>query len=142
MKLHGGRVANIYAIGGNPTGGAARRSSIQPPLPDRRLYVLSGVGGWAWPDCCSRRAPARASRFPARTGWSCRPSRPPYSVAARSPAASGTIVGGDAWACTILGVLNNGMILASVPTFYQMVARGVLLIAAVVIAEQQARRYA
>ena len=41
----------------------------------------------------------------------------------------------------IIGVLNNGMILTSVPTFYQMVAKGVLLIAAVVIAEHQARRY-
>jgi len=41
----------------------------------------------------------------------------------------------------IIGVLNNGMILTSVPTFYQMVAKGVLLIAAVVIAEYQTRRY-
>jgi predicted ABC-type sugar transport system permease subunit len=38
-------------------------------------------------------------------------------------------------------VLNNGMILTSVPTIYQMVARGVLLIAAVLIAEQQRQRY-
>ena len=35
----------------------------------------------------------------------------------------------------------NGLILTSVPTFFQMVAKGVLLIAAVIIAEQQARRY-
>ncbi len=41
----------------------------------------------------------------------------------------------------ILGVLNNGMILTSVPTFYQMVARGLLLILAVLVAEQQAKRY-
>ena len=33
------------------------------------------------------------------------------------------------------------LILTSVPTFFQMVAKGVLLIAAVIIAEQQARRY-
>ena len=41
----------------------------------------------------------------------------------------------------ILGVLNNGMILTSVPTFYQMVARGLLLILAVLVAEHQAKRY-
>ena len=42
---------------------------------------------------------------------------------------------------TIIGVLDNGLILTSVPTFFQIVAKGVLLIAAVIIAEQQARRY-
>ena len=52
----------------------------------------------------------------------------------------GTIVGG-LLGVLILGVLNNGMILTSVPTFYQMVARGVLLIAAVLIAERQRLRY-
>ena len=52
----------------------------------------------------------------------------------------GTIVGGML-GVLIIGVLNNGMILTSVPTFYQMVAKGVLLIAAVVIAEYQTRRY-
>jgi predicted ABC-type sugar transport system permease subunit len=38
-------------------------------------------------------------------------------------------------------VLDNGLILTSVPTFYQMVAKGILLIAAVIIAEHQGRRY-
>jgi L-alanine-DL-glutamate epimerase-like enolase superfamily enzyme len=52
----------------------------------------------------------------------------------------GTIVGG-VLGVLIIGVLNNGMILTSVPTFYQMVAKGVLLIAAAVIAEHQTRRY-
>ena len=40
----------------------------------------------------------------------------------------------------IIGVLNNGLILTSVPTFYQLIAKGVLLIVAVMIAEQQARQ--
>ena len=52
----------------------------------------------------------------------------------------GTIIGG-LLGVLIIGVLDNGLILTSVPTFYQMVAKGVLLIAAVVIAEQQARSY-
>jgi ribose transport system permease protein/L-arabinose transport system permease protein len=37
-------------------------------------------------------------------------------------------------------VLNNGLILTSVPTFYQLLARGALLIVAVIIMEQQMRR--
>ena len=52
----------------------------------------------------------------------------------------GTIVGG-LLGVLIIGVLDNGLILTSVPTFYQMVAKGLLLIAAVIIAEQQGRRY-
>jgi len=52
----------------------------------------------------------------------------------------GTIIGG-LLGVLIIGVLDNGLILTSVPTFYQMVAKGVLLITAVIIAEQQARSY-
>ena len=33
----------------------------------------------------------------------------------------------------IIGVLNNGMVLTSVPSFYQIIANGALLLAAVVI---------
>ena len=52
----------------------------------------------------------------------------------------GTIIGG-LLGVLIIGVLDNGLILTSVPTFFQMVAKGVLLIVAVIIAELQARRY-
>ena len=40
----------------------------------------------------------------------------------------------------IIGVLNNGLILTSVPTFYQLLAKGTLLIVAVIIQEAQMRR--
>ncbi len=40
----------------------------------------------------------------------------------------------------IIGVLNNGMILTSVPTFYQLIAKGALLILAVIIQERQRAR--
>ena len=73
-------------------------------------------------------------------GSNCRRSPPRSWAVARCTGGKGTIVGGML-GVVILGVLNNGMILTSVPTFYQMVARGVLLIAAVLIAEQQQRRY-
>ena len=39
----------------------------------------------------------------------------------------------------IIGTLNNGMILLSIPTFYQRVARGLLLIIAVLIQNWQLR---
>ncbi|MCP4167563.1 MAG: ABC transporter permease [Chloroflexi bacterium] len=47
----------------------------------------------------------------------------------------GTILG-----VLIIGTLNNGMILMSVPTFYQRVARGLLLIIAALIQVWQMRR--
>ena len=39
-----------------------------------------------------------------------------------------------------IGVLNNGMILTAVPTFYQMLAKGTLLILAVLLAEYRLNR--
>ena len=55
------------------------------------------------------------------------------------PGGKGTIVGAML-GVLIIGVLNNGMILTSVPTFYQLIAKGALLIAAVMIQERQLRR--
>ena len=51
----------------------------------------------------------------------------------------GTIVGA-LLGVAIIGILNNGMILTSVPTFYQLLAKGSLLILAVVIAEYHLNR--
>ena len=51
----------------------------------------------------------------------------------------GTIVGA-LLGVLIIGVLNNGMILTGVPTFYQLLAKGALLILAVMIQERQLRR--
>ncbi|TIT75193.1 MAG: ABC transporter permease, partial [Mesorhizobium sp.] len=51
----------------------------------------------------------------------------------------GTIVGAML-GVLIIGVLNNGMILTSVPTFYQLLAKGALLILAVIVQERQRAR--
>ncbi|HEY4443969.1 MAG TPA: ABC transporter permease [Steroidobacteraceae bacterium] len=40
----------------------------------------------------------------------------------------------------IIGVLNNGMVLLSVPTFYQIIANGLLLLMAVIVDQLQKRR--
>jgi ribose transport system permease protein/L-arabinose transport system permease protein len=51
----------------------------------------------------------------------------------------GTIIGAML-GVLIIGVLNNGMILTSVPTFYQLLAKGALLILAVIVQERQRMR--
>ncbi|TIM86265.1 MAG: ABC transporter permease [Mesorhizobium sp.] len=51
----------------------------------------------------------------------------------------GTIIGAML-GVLIIGVLNNGMILTSVPTFYQLLAKGALLILAVIVQERQRAR--
>jgi ribose transport system permease protein/L-arabinose transport system permease protein len=51
----------------------------------------------------------------------------------------GTIVGA-LLGVLIIGVLNNGMILTAVPTFYQLLAKGALLILAVLVAEYRLNR--
>jgi L-arabinose transport system permease protein len=128
---------NIYAIGGNPV--VARLAGLNNRAYQIGVYVLSGAT-----------AGLAGMLLAARTG-SGQPVSGSDGLELQAITAAvlggcaltggrGTIVGG-LLGVLILGVLNNGMILTSVPTFYQMVARGVLLIAAVVIAEQQARRF-
>lgn len=128
---------NIYAVGGNPV--VARLAGLNVRAYQIGVYVLSGAA-----------AGLAGLLLAARTG-SGQPISGSDGLELQAITAAvlggcaltggkGTIVGG-LLGVLILGVLNNGMILTSVPTFYQMVARGALLIAAVLVAEQQARRY-
>ena len=128
---------NIYAIGGNPV--VARLAGLNNRAYQIGVYVLSGAA-----------AGLAGLLLAARTG-SGQPISGSDGLELQAITAAvlggcaltggkGTIVGG-LLGVLILGVLNNGMILTSVPTFYQMVARGLLLIAAVLVAEQQRRRY-
>jgi L-arabinose transport system permease protein len=128
---------NIYAIGGNPT--VARLAGLPIRTYQVGIYALSGAA-----------AGLAGVLLAARTG-----SGQPLSGSqgAELEAITAAVLGGCALTggkgtifggllgILIIGVLNNGMILTSVPTFYQMVAKGILLIAAVMIAEYQARRY-
>ena len=128
---------NIYAIGGNPV--VARLAGLNNRAYQIGVYILSGAT-----------AGLAGMLLAARTG-SGQPVSGSDGLELQAITAAvlggcaltggkGTIIGG-LLGVLILGVLNNGMILTSVPTFYQMVARGVLLIAAVLIAEQQRQRY-
>jgi len=128
---------NIYAIGGNPV--VARLAGLNVRRYQIGIYMLSGAT-----------AGLAGMLLAARTG-SGQPISGSEGLELEAITAAvlggcaltggkGTIVGG-LLGVLIIGVLDNGLILTSVPTFYQMVAKGVLLIAAVIIAEQQARRY-
>ncbi len=128
---------NVYAIGGNPV--VARLAGLNVRAYQIGVYILSGAA-----------AGLAGMLLAARTG-SGQPISGSDGLELQAITAAvlggcaltggkGTIFGG-LLGVLILGVLNNGMILTSVPTFYQMVARGALLIAAVLVAEQQARRY-
>ena len=128
---------NIYAIGGNPV--VARLAGLPIRSYQIGIYALSAAA-----------AGLAGMLLAARTG-----SGQPLSGSqgAELEAITAAVLGGCALTggkgtivgamlgVLIIGVLNNGMILTSVPTFYQMVAKGVLLIAAVVIAEYQTQRY-
>ncbi len=124
---------NIYAIGGNPV--VARFAGLGLTRYRIGIYIMSGAA-----------AGLGGILLAARTG-----SGQPISGSdgLELQAITAAVLGGCALqggkgtiagallGVIILGVLNNGMILTSVPTFYQLLARGALLIAAVVIAERQ-----
>ncbi|MER9673966.1 ABC transporter permease [Mesorhizobium sp. M0208] len=127
---------NIYALGGNPV--VARFSGININRYRVGIYIMSGVT-----------AGLAGILLAARTG-SGQPVSGSQGLELEAITAAvlggcalqggkGTIIGA-LLGVAIIGVLNNGMILTSVPTFYQLLAKGSLLILAVVIAEYHLNR--
>lgn len=125
---------NIYAMGGNKT--AARLAGIDLNRYVLAVYMLAGmVAGLA------------GVLLTARTG-----SGQPLSGSQGTEllAVTGAVLGGCALtggkgtivgtilAVILLGILDNGFVLLNVPDFYQRIAKGALLVVAVVI--QQRRR--
>ena len=100
---------------------------------------MSGFVGRARPASCSPRAPAPASRSPARKGLELEAITAAVLGGCALQGGKGTIVGA-LLGVLIIGVLNNGMILTAVPTFYQLLAKGALLILAVLVAEYRLNR--
>lgn len=128
---------NIYAIGGNPV--VARLAGLNNRAYQIGVYILSGAtAGLAGMLLAARTRSGQP--VSGSDGLELQAITAAVLGGCALTGGKGTIVGG-LLGVLILGVLNNGMILTSVPTFYQMVARGVLLIAAVLIAEQQRQRY-
>jgi ribose transport system permease protein/L-arabinose transport system permease protein len=129
---------NIYAIGGNPI--VARLAGLNVRGYQIGVYTLSGAtAGLAGMLLAARTGSGQP--ISGSDGLELEAITAAVLGGCALTGGKGTIVGG-LLGVLIIGVLDNGLILTSVPTFYQMVAKGVLLIAAVIIAEHQGRRYA
>ena len=123
----------IYAIGGNPT--ASRLAGIPLNRYIIGVYMLCGIV-----------AAAAGVLLTARTG-SGQPTSGSQGLELQSITAAalggcslqggkGTIVG-TILAVILLGVLENGLIILDVNSFWQDIAQGALLVAAVVIQQQR-----
>lgn len=122
---------NIYAIGGNPH--AAKLVGINVQRYQVGVYVLTGfVCGIAAVLLTARTTsgqPASGSE-----GLELETITAAFLGGCAMQGGKGTIVG-TIIGVLIIGTLNNGMILMQVPTFYQLVAKGLLLLGAVMLME-------
>jgi len=127
---------NLYAIGGNPV--VARLSGMNLNRYRVGIYALSGavagIGGILLAARTGSGQPVSGSQ-----GLELEAITAAFLGGCAMAGGKGTVVGA-LLAVAVLGVLNNGMILTSVPTFYQMLAKGALLILAVLLAEYRLNR--
>jgi len=127
---------NVYAIGGNPV--VARFSGIHVNRYKVAIYVMSGVvaglGGILLAARTGSGQPVSGSQ-----GLELEAITAAVLGGCALQGGRGTIVGAML-GVLIIGVLNNGMILTAVPSFYQLLAKGALLILAVLVAEYRLNR--
>ncbi|HEX9118105.1 MAG TPA: ABC transporter permease [Anaerolineae bacterium] len=127
---------NIYAIGGNPV--AARLAGINLDRYKMGIYVLGGL-------ICGLAGVISAGRTNSGIPTSTQTDLNFQAITAcvlggtALAGGKGTVLG-TLLGVLIIGVLNNGMIILNVQTFWQMVARGMLLIFAVLLQDWQSRR--
>ena len=122
---------NIYAIGGNQN--AARLAGIRIERYRIGVYVLTGiVCGIAAVLLTARSTSGQPSSGSA--GLELEAITAAFLGGCAMAGGRGTIVG-TIIGVLIIGTLNNGMLLMMVPNFYQLVAKGILLLAAVMIME-------
>jgi ribose transport system permease protein/L-arabinose transport system permease protein len=126
---------SIYAIGGNAT--AARLAGINVRRVRITMYILSGVvAGLAGVLLTARTTSGNPING---VGLELQAITAVFLGGAATTGGKGTIAG-TLLAVILVGVLNNGMNLLGVNTFYQRVALGVLLIAAVALAQWRQSR--
>lgn len=127
---------NIYAIGGNAV--VARFSGINVNRYKVCIYMMSGLvaglGGIILAARTGSGQPISGSQ-----GLELEAITAAVLGGCALQGGRGTIVGA-LLGVVIIGVLNNGMILTAVPTFYQLLAKGALLILAVLVAEYRLNR--
>ncbi|RVT85423.1 ABC transporter permease [Rhodobacteraceae bacterium CCMM004] len=122
---------NYYAIGGNPI--VARLSGLNIPRYRVGIYIVSGVmAGVAGVLLAARTGSGQP--ISGSDGLELEAITAAFLGGCAMQGGRGTVVGA-LLGVAIIGVLNNGMILTAVPTFYQMLAKGTLLILAVFLAE-------
>lgn len=127
---------NIFAIGGNPV--EARLVGINIDRYKLGVYALSGLmAGLAAILLTSRTKSGQP--ISGSEGLELQAiTAAILGGVASSKGGKGSIIGAML-GVLIIGTLNNGMILLSIPTFYQRVARGLLLIIAALIQNWQMR---
>lgn len=126
---------SVYAIGGNET--AARLAGINVPRMKVLMYVACGAtAGLAGVLLTARTTSGNPING---VGFELQAITAVFLGGAATTGGKGTIVG-TVLAVILVGVLNNGMNLLGVGTFYQRVALGVLLIAAVALAQWRQSR--
>ena len=122
---------NIYAIGGNPN--AARLAGIAVEKYRIGVFVLSGfVCGIAAVLLTSRATSGQPSS--GSGGLELEAITAAFLGGCAMSGGRGTVIG-TSLGVLIIGTLGNGMILMQVPTFYQLVAKGALLLGAVMLME-------
>jgi ribose transport system permease protein len=126
---------NIYAMGGNPT--AARLAGINLNRYRLFLYTLSGLIAGVAAVILTARAQS-GQPLSGSQGLEFQSITAAVLGGTALSGGKGTIVG-TLLGVLIIGTLNNGMTLLGVQTFWQEVARGVLLIVATLIQIWQAR---
>lgn len=121
---------SVYAIGGNAT--AARLAGINVTRMKVGMYMLCGAtAGLAGVLLTARTTSGNPING---VGFELQAITAVFLGGAATTGGRGTVVG-TVLAVLLVGVLNNGMNLVGVGTFYQRVALGVLLIAAVALAQ-------
>ncbi|WP_417522641.1 ABC transporter permease [Marinovum sp.] len=127
---------NYYAIGGNPI--VARLSGLNIPRYRVAIYVVSGVMAGVGGILLAART-GSGQPISGSDGLELEAITAAFLGGCAMQGGRGTVVGA-LLGVAIIGVLNNGMILTAVPTFYQMLAKGTLLILAVFLAEYRLNR--
>jgi ribose/xylose/arabinose/galactoside ABC-type transport system permease subunit len=127
---------NIYAMGGNPV--AARLAGISLSKYRLGIYTLSGaVAGLAGVLLTAKTLAGEPSAGTA--GLELEAITAALLGGCALAGGKGTVVGA-LLGVTIIGVLDNGLILLNVPSFYQLIAKGALLVIAVMIQEWRSAR--
>jgi ribose transport system permease protein/L-arabinose transport system permease protein len=127
---------NVYAIGGNPV--VARFSGINVNRYKVAIYTMSGFSGGLGGILLAART-GSGQPISGSQGLELEAITAAVLGGCALQGGRGTIVGA-LLGVLIIGVLNNGMILTAVPTFYQLLAKGALLILAVLVAEYRLNR--